>query len=290
MHVERRIVVRPMSCSCFFVSDLHGSHRRYQALWDAAAVERPKAIFLGGDLLPGINACNFIHEAIEPDVLDLQQNLGNDFPLILLIPGNDDAAADFANFEHSENLGLWKIIHNRQDHISDHSVFGYGNVPPTPFMLKDWERYDVSRFVDPGCLSPEGGHRTVPANADEIRFGTIAEDLQHLADKEDLAPSVWLFHSPPYQTFLDRAGLDGQSIDHVPLDVNIGSIAIRRFIEDQQPLITLHGHVHESAHLTGHWREKLGCTWMLSAAHDGPELALVRVDLDKPEAATRQLL
>jgi len=279
-----------MSCPCFFVSDLHGSHRRYQSLWAAAAAERPKAIFLGGDLLPGINAPSFIRGTIEPDVLDLKQKLGSDFPKILLIPGNDDAAADFAIFESGENLGLWKIIHNRQDLVSNHSVFGYGNVPPTPFMLKDWERYDVSRFVDPGSLSPEEGHRTVPANADEIRFGTIAEDLKRLADKENLADSVWLFHSPPYQTNLDRAALDGQSIDHVPLDVNIGSIAIRRFIEAQQPLITLHGHVHESARLTGHWREQLGRTWIISAAHDGPELALVRVDLDRPEGASRRLL
>ncbi len=279
-----------MSCPCFFVSDLHGSHRRYQSLWTAAAAERPKAIFLGGDLLPGINALKFIHETIEADARDLQQKLGPAFPRILLIPGNDDSAADFANFGHGEKLGLWRIIHNRQDHISGHLIFGYGNVPPTPFMLKDWERYDVSRYVDPGSLSPEEGHRTVPANADEIRFGTIAGDLECLAGNEDLAASVWLFHSPPYQTDLDRAALDGRSIDHVPLDVNIGSIAIRRFIEAHQPLVTLHGHVHESARLTGHWREQLGSTWMLSGAHDGPKLALVRVDLDQPEGATRQLL
>ncbi len=279
-----------MSCPCFFVSDLHGSHRRYQSLWAAATGEHPKAIFLGGDLLPGINAMKFIQETIEPEVLILQQELGADFPQIFLIPGNDDAAADFAAFDHGESLGLWRILHNRRGYISDHAIFGYGNVPPTPFMLKDWERYDVSRFVDPGSLSPEEGHRTVPADADEIRFGTIAEDLERLADTEDLAGSVWLFHSPPYQTGLDRAGLDGRSIDHVPLDVNIGSIAIRRFVEAQQPLITLHGHVHESTRLTGRWREQLGRTWMFSAAHDAPELALVRVDLDQPEEATRQLV
>ncbi len=44
-------------------------------------------------------------------------------------------------------------------------------------------------------------------------------------------------------------------VDHVPLDVHVGSIAIRRFIEARQPLAALHGHVHESARLTGAWRE-----------------------------------
>jgi len=40
-----------------------------------------------------------------------------------------------------------------------------------------------------------------------------------------------VLHSPPYDTGLDRAALDGRSVDHAPLDVHVGSIAIRRFIE-----------------------------------------------------------
>ena len=79
-------------------------------------------------------------------------------------------------------------------------------------------------------------------------------------------------------------------MDHVPLDVHVGSIAIRRFIEARQPRLTLHGHVHESARLTGSWQDRIGRTVCLSAAHDGPELALVRFDLDRPEEATRELL
>jgi Icc-related predicted phosphoesterase len=99
-----------------------------------------------------------------------------------------------------------------------------------------------------------------------------------------------LFHAPPYRTDLDRAALDGHTFEHVPLDVHIGSIAIRRFIEERQPLVTLHGHVHESARITGSWRQRIGRTWCFSAAHDGPELALVRFDLEDPGAATRELI
>jgi Icc-related predicted phosphoesterase len=79
-------------------------------------------------------------------------------------------------------------------------------------------------------------------------------------------------------------------IDNTTLDVHVGSIAIRRFIEKRQPLITLHGHIHESARLTGSWRERLGRTWAFSAAHDGAELALVRFDPADPERATRVLI
>jgi Icc-related predicted phosphoesterase len=64
---------------------------------------------------------------------------------------------------------------------------------------------------------------------------------------------------------------------------------MRRFIEARQPLLTLHGHVHESARLTGSWRDRIGRTHLFSAAHDGPELALVRFDLENLEAAWREL-
>jgi Icc-related predicted phosphoesterase len=74
------------------------------------------------------------------------------------------------------------------------------------------------------------------------------------------------------------------------MDVHVGSIAIRRFIEERQPLLTLHGHVHESARLSGSWRDRIGATHCFSAAHDGPELAVVRFDPGKPERAIRPLL
>ena len=93
-----------------------------------------------------------------------------------------------------------------------------------------------------------------------------------------------------HYTNLDRAALDGRMVDHVPVDVNVGSIAMRRFIEDRQPLLTLHGHMHESARLTGSWRDVIGGTHCFTGAHDGPELALVRFDLDDPGAATRELI
>jgi len=36
--------------------------------------------------------------------------------------------------------------------------------------------------------------------------------------------------------------------------------------------------------------DQLGPTVLLSAAHDGPELALLRFDLERPDLATRLLM
>jgi len=122
------------------------------------------------------------------------------------------------------------------------------------------------------------------------RYATIQKDLEQLAGSEALDRAVFLFHSPPYQTKLDRLSGHVSIRDHAPLDAHAGSIAVKRFIETRQPRITLHGHIHESARITGCWKEQIGRTWTFSAAHDGPELALVRFLPEEPEGATRELI
>jgi Icc-related predicted phosphoesterase len=114
--------------------------------------------------------------------------------------------------------------------------------------------------------------------------------LADLAGDADLTGAVCLFHAPPYRTALDRAALDDVRVDHVPVDVHVGSIAIRRFLEQRAPAVALCGHVHESARLTGRWQDTVGGTVVLGAAHDGPELALVRFDPGDPAGASRDLI
>jgi Icc-related predicted phosphoesterase len=281
---------------CFFVSDLHGRLDRYQKLLAATAAEQPQALFLGGDLLPLGSAplpgggSDLLLDWLAPRLEELRERLGVAYPRVFAIFGNDDPRAEEASLAELEGRGLLVHVHGRRLPMGDFPVYGYACVPPTPFALKDWERYDVSRFVDPGALSPEEGYRSVPVPEADVKWGTIAGDLDALAGADDLARAVFLFHSPPYQTKLDRAALDGRTVDHAPLDVHVGSIAIRRFVERRQPLVTLHGHVHESARLEGSWQDRIGATVCLSAAHDGPELALVRFELESPGSATRELL
>jgi Icc-related predicted phosphoesterase len=283
------------SVPCFFVSDLHGSEHRYRALFAAVERDHPAAVFLGGDILPhrwssGAGENDFFDEVLVGGFRSLRNRLDSNAPKVFIILGNDDDRSCEPGFLDGDREGLWIYLHERWSEIGSHPVFGYANVPPTPFQLKDWERYDVSRYTDPGCVSPERGHRTVPVDHDEIRYGTIAADLKKSTGGRDLSRTVMLFHSPPYQTALDRAALDGRMVDHVPMDVHVGSIAIQRFIEERQPMLTLHGHIHEAPRLTGTWLERIGRTHAFTAAHDGPELALVRFDLNDLGAATRELL
>lgn len=289
----------PDRLTCFFVSDLHGEASRYAKLFETVRRERPAAVFLGGDLLPsrnfalspGMNAAReFIRDVLNWGFGNLKQQVAEAYPLVYMILGNEDPRSLEAEILAGESLGLWKYVHNRRAALKEFSIFGYSCVPPTPFLLKDWERYDVSRFLDPGCISPEEGWRTVLVEETEIKHSTIQMDLERLAERDDLTRAIFLFHTPPYQTPLDRVALDGQRIDGVPVDVHVGSVAVKRFIDSRQPLISLHGHIHESPRLTGSWSCKIGRTHSFSAAHDGAELALVRFDPVKPELATRELI
>ncbi len=247
-----------------FASDLHGREDGYRKLFALVRRERPQAVFLGGDLLPSgsllfarsrSGGAGFLQEFLMPGLRALRDALGEEYPRFFLILGNDDPRSEEAAFLENERSGLWQYMHFRKSRFGPYVVYGYSCVPPTPFALKDWERYDVSRFVDPGSIPPEEGRFSVAVAEEEKGLPTIRDDLAALAGDEPLSRAIFLFHSPPYQTRLDRAALDGRQVDGAPLDVHVGSIAIRRFIEERQPRITLHGHVHESARLTGSWQE-----------------------------------
>ncbi|MEJ2636881.1 MAG: metallophosphoesterase [Calditrichia bacterium] len=158
---------------CFFVSDLHGHTDRYDKLFKAISGEPPAAIFLGGDLLPhdgklkqamSLSHRDFVNDYLAENFRKLRGQLGEAYPSVFLILGNDDARYQEAAILAAAGEGIWSYIHNRKINFREYEVYGYAMVPPTPFRLKDWERYDVSRFVDPGCISPESGWYTVPVS------------------------------------------------------------------------------------------------------------------------------
>ena len=65
---------------------------------------------------------------------------------------------------------------------------------------------------------------------------TIEEDLDHLPKPLHPKRTIYIMHSPPFGTRLDLIQ-GGKSA---------GSRSIKTFIEKNQPLLTLHGHIHES--------------------------------------------
>ena len=83
---------------CHFAADLHGSLERYDKLFAAGARERPAAILLGGDLLPGfaggggppLGDGGFLLEALAPRLARLREATAPEPPEDFAVLGNDD--------------------------------------------------------------------------------------------------------------------------------------------------------------------------------------------------------
>lgn len=282
---------------CLFTSDLHGNESKYDKLFKYIVVSRPDAVFIGGDLTRPVryisskkNDNGFFLSYILTELQKLKKYLKEMYPQIYVILGNDDRK----NLEHEvlniAECGLWNYVHGTHLKWMGYDIYGYSYVPPTPFMLKDWERYDVSRFIPHGSIAPEDGITSSGNNDPDDKYKTIKEDLENIAGTNDHRQSIFLFHSPPYKTLLDRGDPDGKFINHVPIDVNLGSIAIRDFVTNYQPALTMHGHIHESTRLTGRWKDMLGRTWCYNGSHDGPELSIITFNPAEPGSATRKLI
>jgi len=80
----------------------------------------------------------------------------------------------------------------------------------------------------------------------------IHDRIQQLAGGlADPGSAILNLHVPPYDSRLDTAPLLGQDLRvrtsmGAQMTTPVGSTAVRAAIEEHQPLLTLHGHIHES--------------------------------------------
>jgi Icc-related predicted phosphoesterase len=86
----------------------------------------------------------------------------------------------------------------------------------------------------------------------ELGEDALYERLRALAERlERPETSIFNLHVPPYDSGLDRAPKLKPDLTPVytggqPVPIPVGSTAVRRLIEEVQPLLALHGHIHES--------------------------------------------
>lgn len=246
--------------SFVYASDLHGNRESYDRLFDLEA----DAVVLGGDLLPHTKGTLESRIAAQQDFASGYLAAKLSSRPSFWIAGNDDWASAVALLE-----GKGTAIHGVAAPFLDGlSIAGYACVPVTPFGMKDHDRYDSEDWtprVEPQrCLfSSSAGLESGSLTSVRLR-GTIAADLERLAALSDPAKTVYVTHSPPWGTTLDRL------YDGTP----VGSRAIRAFIERRGPPLTLHGHIHESPGV-----DRIGATVSVNPGDSLGRLRAVRVDL-----------
>ena len=93
--------------------------------------------------------------------------------------------------------------------------------------------------------TPWNSPRELDEDALYERFKRLAEQL------DDPSNSIFNLHVPPYDSGLDTAiEINPDDLSRVeragsPNEIPVGSTAVRQIIEEYQPLLALHGHIHE---------------------------------------------
>lgn len=272
-----------------YTADLHGDLESYRMLLELGSQTGARAAIVGGDLFPHAIQIDrapevqllFLHEQLRPLLIEYRQRCPD--LQVFLLPGNDDwamAAGDLAL------LAAEGLVHPLHEQVYDlHALglsdvplwlAGYACVPLTPFSIKDYERRDDGPLppysFDMAFTSWRG--RVEKASAAHVAaMPSIAEALATLASQSDPARTIYVCHTPPHDTPLDA----------MPRGRHPGSRALRSFIELRQPLITLHGHIHEAPQISGQYATRIGATWCANPGHDQRRFQAICLDTEHIE-------
>jgi Icc-related predicted phosphoesterase len=267
-----------------YTSDLHGDPALYQAAGQAALHATADAVVLGGDLCPGTPSASATHlprsqpEFLLKEVGPMVEGWKRAQPAlrVFAIPGNDDCQTILAALGELEQRGLVENLHQRAVRMGPFTLVGLSFVPPTPFSIKDFERRDSKgysarepQFARSVLGTPEGFREIEDFGRHLESLPTIEEEL-HTLSLEDPTKTIAVIHCPPFQTRCDVL-FNGQPI---------GSRALRSWIERHQPLLTLHGHIHESPKMSGAFFDRIGRTLVVNPGASARTPHLVHIDLE----------
>ena len=269
-----------MNADVLFTSDLHGSEAHYREAFDLARRRRVRAVLLGGDLARHGSIAEqraFYQDFFLPLLRDYfaEADTGD----VWWIMGNDDWSTHVPLLE---GAGLPRLTHVHRrivPFLDGWSLAGLACIPASPFLLKDWERWEeglgpATRWQ--GFRSDLTG-RSRPFNfLGKEQEETLAAEFTELERRwpADSSRMLCMFHGPPHGTACDQ--LHGR--------VHVGSRETRRFLERRSPPLSLHGHIHEAPVVTGQFWDRVGSTVCVNPGQN-PERPLAAVTFSMSDPA-----
>ncbi len=250
-----------------FVSDLHSNKSLFIALEKLISSSKADVLIIGGDI--------FAYSPNAAPQLEFAKKYLSEFIKkisvpVYIIPGNCDKPLSVNYLNKMQDYGLINILTLTGTLINNIEFIGYNYTQPNPFKIKDWERRDLKSdsivFEGPCFLSDDTDKLNLVHNDFLNDLTSIEEDLSMLNNKK----SIWVMHTPPFGGVLDKnyANICG------------GSKAVRKSIERVQPILTLHGHIHEAPCMSHKWSERIGNTISVNPG-SGELLQAVIFEIDK---------
>ncbi|MGQ0796967.1 MAG: metallophosphoesterase family protein, partial [Methanobacteriota archaeon] len=270
-----------MRTRLFYVADIHGSDRCFKKLLNAAKFYDAQVLMIGGDLT-GKMVVTFVEN---PDgtyrsdwlekkrmkakeVAETERTLsdGGLYTARLSaremedLEGNPKRVYTFFNEKMQERLRAWIAL--AQERLRPQGLRLYvipGN--DDRFEIDDEVRRAESMVYCEGQVVDIGGYEVASCGfTNPTPWHTpreLAED--DLAKKLDAAVrgvsnparAIFNFHGPPIDTAIDVAPQLTPDLKVVAragtvMTQHVGSTSVRKLLEERQPMLGLHGHIHES--------------------------------------------
>jgi uncharacterized protein len=278
----RRTRRRPATAKIFFATDIHGSDRCFRKFVNAASFYSADFLILGGDItgktlvpitrardgytaqIGGRRYAN-LDKAGRLEVEQLIRDRGQ-YPIVgtteELMRLEEDAERErmFTEVVHTE-LERWMALADERLHDTGVRCFvtpgndDFFEIDPllrraTSVEFVEGQRVTLSDEYD--MITTGYANRSPWNSPRELDEAAMADRIRSMCcGLEDLSRVVAVLHPPPRGTLLDQAPrLDAElrpctKCGEVEME-SVGSLAVREFIDDAQPLLGLHGHVHES--------------------------------------------
>jgi uncharacterized protein len=270
----------------FYAADMHGSERVWRKFVNAGKFYGADALILGGDLtgkmlvpiieekLGRYSAQVFgrVERVKGPEGLeDLEKRLRfNGYYPLRCSPSECERLS--ADPEHRTTVmkGVMVDTVRRWVGIADEKLAGSGIViygiagNDDAFEIDDVLNGEsvrnvegrVVRLGDYQLLSSAWSNPTPWDTPRELEDEALYEKLRELANRlEPVVPVILNLHIPPFDSGLDTGPAVGDIEDGtvrvktsggVPLEAPVGSLAVRRLIEEVKPVVSFHSHIHES--------------------------------------------
>jgi len=301
----------------FFTTDVHGSTVVFKKFINSAKFYEAQVIVLGGDMVgkmivPLVEQANHNFRAnylgkvydvkAGKDLDELEQTLENSGLYPLRVSPEEVKAFETDKSLVEKQFG--KLASQRVANwlqIADERLRGTGIkcfVQPgndDPYVIDEvFKQSDFVKNVDETVVMVDEDHEMVSVGAANQTPWHCPRDLPEeeltrrieavIGQLKNPANAIFNLHVPPYDTNLDVAPeIDENLTPKLSLAggfkmISVGSKAVRAVIEKYQPLVGLHGHIHESRSA-----QKIGRTTCINPGSEYGEGVLrgVIVDLSK---------
>jgi len=264
----------------FFATDIHGSEICWRKFLNAAAFYKADIVVLGGDVTGKVMVPIVAHTGYWQVVhrgetlrMETQQELDNvrtrirntgSYPAIVTPDELTALSGEAGAIDRRFSAEMVKSLDRWMD-MADGKLAGRG----IPCILNGgnddiWEIDDIIEAA-PSVSFGEGkmldldGFKLVsmgwtnPTPWDTFREAPeeqLAQKIEAVASQiPDMERAIFNFHAPPYGTGLDEAPALDENLRPThggAVMKAVGSTAVRDAINKHQPMLSVHGHIHES--------------------------------------------